>query len=170
MAATASSMANQPGETNPVTLMRSSQPRTVCGAGKTVKHLRKCSRLGHPCGCLQKGKTVSHLEPGGPLPPDVLQDAAATFGMLSATARLHILWLLAEGERDVGTLAAEVGQSVATVSHHLAKLKLAGLVRSRKEGRHQVYLIDDPRLVEIVRLTVNRREDRGRGGRRARGA
>ncbi|WP_249228005.1 ArsR/SmtB family transcription factor [Kutzneria sp. CA-103260] len=92
--------------------------------------------------------------PDHPLPADLLQRTAATFGMLSATARLHIVWLLAEGERDVGTLAAELGQSVATVSHHLAKLKLAGLVRARRDGKRQIYLVDDPHVVEIVKLAV----------------
>ncbi|RBM17672.1 transcriptional regulator [Prauserella sp. PE36] len=94
-----------------------------------------------------------------PLPPELLQDAAATFGLLSATVRLQIVWLLAGGERDVGTLAAEVGQTVAAVSHHLAKLKLAGLVRARREGRHQVYLVDSPVVVEIVQLLVGDRDD-----------
>jgi DNA-binding transcriptional ArsR family regulator len=94
------------------------------------------------------------LNPGAPLPDDLLQDATATLGMLAATARLQIVWLLAAGERDVGTLANEVGQTVATVSHHLAKLKLAGLVRSRREGRRQVYLVDDPHVVDIVALTI----------------
>lgn len=92
--------------------------------------------------------------PDDPLPDDLLQRIAGTFGMLSATARLHIVWLLAAGERDVGTLAAELGQSVATVSHHLAKLKLAGLVRSRRDGKRQIYLVDDPHVVEIVKLAV----------------
>lgn len=85
-----------------------------------------------------------------PLPAQVLQQAASTFGMLAATARLQIVWLLAKGERDVGTLAAEVGSTVPAVSQHLAKLKLAGLVRSRREGRRQVYLVDDPRVAEMV--------------------
>lgn len=89
-----------------------------------------------------------------PIPPDLLQEVSGTFGMLSATARLQIVWLLAAGERDVGTLAAEVGQPVATVSHHLAKLKLAGLVRVRKEGRRQVYLIADEHVAETVQRTV----------------
>jgi DNA-binding transcriptional ArsR family regulator len=88
------------------------------------------------------------------LPPDVLQQTAATFGMLSGTVRLHLVWLLAAGERDVGTLADEVGQSVATVSHHLGKLKLAGLVRSRREGKRQVYLVADPHVVQVVRMAV----------------
>jgi DNA-binding transcriptional ArsR family regulator len=85
-----------------------------------------------------------------PLPAQVLQQAASTFGMLAATARLQIVWLLAKGELDVGTLAAEVGSTVPAVSQHLAKLKLAGLVRSRREGRRQVYLVDDPQVAEMV--------------------
>lgn len=91
--------------------------------------------------------------------PQILQDAAGTFGMLAATARLHIMWLLADAELDVGTLATEVGQSVAAVSQHLAKLKLSGLVRSRREGRRQIYFVDDPHIVDIVRLAVSHHVD-----------
>ncbi|WP_236567360.1 ArsR/SmtB family transcription factor [Nocardia sp. CY41] len=91
-------------------------------------------------------------EPPGPIPADRLQDAAAVFGMLAATARLQILWLLAQGERDVGSLAAAVGQSVPAVSQHLAKLKLAGLVHAHKDGRRHVYAIADPDIADLVRL------------------
>jgi DNA-binding transcriptional ArsR family regulator len=105
-----------------------------------------------------------------PLPADLLQDTAATFGMLSATARLHIMWLLAAGECDVSTLADQVGQSVATVSHHLAKLRLAGLVRARREGKRQVYLVDDPHVVELVQLAVRHRDALRHPTRRTRGA
>lgn len=41
----------------------------------------------------------------------------------------------------------------------LAKLKLAGLVRSRREGRHQVYLVDAPHIVTVVRHMVHRMRD-----------
>ena len=57
-------------------------------------------------------------------PPEVLQRAAATFGLLASPVRLHILWLLAEEERDVGTLADRTGGTLQTVSQHLAKLNL----------------------------------------------
>lgn len=90
-----------------------------------------------------------------PLSPETLQDAAGLFGMLAATARLHIMWLLAQGERDVGTLAAETGQTVAAASQHLAKLKLAGLVRARRDGRRQIYLAADPHIVDLVRLAFH---------------
>ena len=87
---------------------------------------------------------------GAQLPPAVLQHAAATFGLLASTMRLHIVWLLAQGESDVGTLAERTGGTLQTVSQHLAKLKLAGLVQSRREGRRHVYLVADPNLVTII--------------------
>jgi DNA-binding transcriptional ArsR family regulator len=103
------------------------------------------------------------------LPPEVLQLAAATFGLLASTMRLHIVWLLAQGEADVGTLAEQTGGTLQTVSQHLAKLKLASLVQSRREGRHQVYLVDDPDLVKVVRQMVGSVGGQQRGRGRARG-
>lgn len=79
------------------------------------------------------------------------------FALLSTPVRLHILWLLSNGDRDVGTLAEETGQSVATVSHHLGKLKLAGLVRAKRHGRRQVYVVDDAHIVDVVRLAIDTR-------------
>ena len=90
----------------------------------------------------------------GDLSPELLQFAAGRFGLLASTMRLHIVWVLAHGETDVGGLADAVGGTLQAVSQHLAKLKLAGLVRSRREGRRQVYLVDDPNLVMIVRLAI----------------
>ena len=92
-----------------------------------------------------------------PLPARVLHDAASMFGLLSATVRLHVLWELAHGDRDVGTLAATTGQSVATVSHHLSKLKLAGVVHARRQGKRMVYVMADPHIADVVRLVVDRR-------------
>ena len=105
-----------------------------------------------------------------PLPPRLLQDTASMFALLSATVRLHILWLLASGDRDVGTLADETGQSVATVSHHLGKLQLAGLVRARRVGKRQVYVVADTHVVEVVRLAIGQRLDPPQSASRARHA
>ncbi|MBV9023469.1 MAG: winged helix-turn-helix transcriptional regulator [Streptomycetaceae bacterium] len=87
---------------------------------------------------------------------EVLEVAAAAFGLLGSPARLHIVWVLTEGECDVSTLAERVGGTLPQVSQHLAKLKLVGLVRSRREGRRQVYLVDDADVVEVVRFMINR--------------
>ena len=90
-----------------------------------------------------------------PPSPRLLQDAAATFGMLAATTRLPIVWLLARSEQDVTALAEQTGSTVAAVSQHLAKLKLAGLVSARREGRRQVYVVDDPHVVAVVRQMID---------------
>lgn len=101
--------------------------------------------------------------------PEVLQSAVVSFGLLASTMRLHLVWVLAHGECDVSGLAERVGGTLPAVSQHLAKLKLAGLVHSRREGRRQVYLVDDPDLVTVVRLMIGQLADRSARSRDARG-
>ncbi|MGW2650620.1 ArsR/SmtB family transcription factor [Streptomyces sp. NPDC001393] len=86
---------------------------------------------------------------------EVLAEAAATFGLLAAAPRLHIMWALAaQGESDVSALADRIGGALPAVSQHLSKLRLAGLVRSRREGRRQIYYVGDPDVVTVVRVLV----------------
>jgi DNA-binding transcriptional ArsR family regulator len=82
--------------------------------------------------------------------PEQLDVAAGIFDMLSQPIRLHLVWLLCHGEHDVGALADLVGASVPTVSQHLAKMRLAGLVSARRDGRHQYYSTDDPHVLVLV--------------------
>ncbi|GGZ81537.1 ArsR/SmtB family transcription factor [Streptomyces bluensis] len=93
---------------------------------------------------------------------EVLAEAAAAFGLLASSARLHLVWALSQGESDVTHLADRVGGALPAVSQHLAKLKLAGLVRSRREGRRQVYYVDDPDIVTVVRVMVGQLTARSR--------
>ena len=95
--------------------------------------------------------------------PRLLRDAAATFALLAATTRLHIVWLLAQAEHDVTALAEATGGNVAAVSQHLAKLKLAGLVSARREGRRQVYVVDDPHVAAIVRQMLEHHAEAAHG-------
>lgn len=74
------------------------------------------------------------------LPPGDRVDAAAeSFRMLADPTRLRLLWLLCGAESDVTGLADAVGAARPAVSQHLAKLRLAGLVATRREGRRAVY-------------------------------
>jgi DNA-binding transcriptional ArsR family regulator len=95
---------------------------------------------------------------------EVLAEAASVFGLLASSARLHIMWALSQGESDVTNLADRVGGALPGVSQHLAKLKLAGLVRSRREGRRQVYYVDDPDIVTVVRVMVGQLTARSQQG------
>lgn len=64
--------------------------------------------------------------------------------------RLALLELLAQGERDVESLAGVTGLSVASVSQHLQRLKRAGLVVARRAGRRQIYRLSSPRVSALV--------------------
>jgi len=96
------------------------------------------------------------VPPIEPAPEErVLADAAETFAMLASPTRLHLLWLLSQGPMDVGTLAEAVGSSVATVSQHLAKLKLCDLVTAHRHGKRRVYRVDDPHIVTLVHQVLD---------------
>lgn len=74
------------------------------------------------------------------LPPGEHVDAAAeAFRMLSDPTRLRLLWLLCGAEHDVSALAGEVGAARPAVSQHLAKLRMTGLVSTRRDGRRVLY-------------------------------
>jgi DNA-binding transcriptional ArsR family regulator len=79
-----------------------------------------------------------------------LRAAAATFALLSSPPRLHLAWLMAHETVDVGTLAARVGLGIPTTSQHLGKLRLAGVVAARREGRHTYYTIEDPHVITMI--------------------
>ena len=70
---------------------------------------------------------------------DQAQLAAETFRMLADPTRVKLLWALLQGESSVSCLADLAGATATSVSQHLAKLRLAGLVRARREGTYVYY-------------------------------
>ena len=60
---------------------------------------------------------------------------------LASGRRAEIVDVLAQGERSVEDIAAEIEQSVANTSHHLRILARAGLVRTRREGTRVYYAL-----------------------------
>lgn len=97
--------------------------------------------------------------------PDAQRLAAGseTFRMLSDPTRLHLLWLLTQGPADVGTLVARTGANRTAVSQHLAKLRLSGLVSTRKEARNVVYSIIDGHLTRLILEGINHADHRVTG-------
>jgi DNA-binding transcriptional ArsR family regulator len=70
---------------------------------------------------------------------------------LASGRRIELLDVLANGERTVEALAAEVGLSVANTSQHLQILRQAGLVSSRREGTSVHYRLAGPEVFELWR-------------------
>lgn len=84
-----------------------------------------------------------------------LDAAAATFDLLSAPGRLRIVWLLAVGESDVTTIAERTDASIPATSQQLAKLRAAGVVSSRRDGRRQLYRVDDPHMLALLQAVFD---------------
>ena len=80
-------------------------------------------------------------------------ELATAFRVIADPARLRILSAIAnapEGEVTAGELAAPLGRSQPTISHHLAVLTDAGLVRRDKRGR-QAWYRTAPEQLAILR-------------------
>lgn len=74
---------------------------------------------------------------------------ASVAAALGSGRRAEIVDLLAQGERSVEEIASEVGQSVASTSHHLRLLARSGLARSRREGNRVFYRLASERVAEL---------------------
>lgn len=68
---------------------------------------------------------------------------------LASGRRAEIVDVLAQAERSVDDIAAEIDQSVANTSHHLQALTRAGLLTSRREGTRVFYALASPRVAEL---------------------
>ncbi|MFF2198506.1 ArsR/SmtB family transcription factor [Streptomyces sp. NPDC058157] len=76
--------------------------------------------------------------------------AASILALLADRTRLALLQRLGEGEADVTTLTEVCGAPRPSVSQHLAKLRLAGLVATRRDGRRVVYSLGHGHLRRLV--------------------
>ena len=91
----------------------------------------------------------------GPAPDASLmaEQAKAAAELMKAVAhegRLMILCHLVAGERSVSELEELVGASQAAVSQQLARLRLEGLVKSRRDGKAIYYSLADPRAERLL--------------------
>jgi len=76
--------------------------------------------------------------------------AAESFRMLSDPTRIKVLWALLQGESSVACLAELADVAPAVVSQHLAKLRLAGLVKGRREGTFVYYTAADQQVLRLL--------------------
>ncbi|MEP7284361.1 MAG: metalloregulator ArsR/SmtB family transcription factor [Chloroflexota bacterium] len=73
---------------------------------------------------------------------------------LADESRLTLLRLLHEREHSVGDLAVQVNLTEPTVSHHLARLREAGLVTLRTVGNQRFYRVNDSGLAKFKQLVA----------------
>lgn len=78
--------------------------------------------------------------------------------MLAEPTRVKILWALLQGESTVGALADLVHAAPTAVSQHLAKLRLAGLVSTRREGTFVHYSASDAHVHRLLAEALSHAE------------
>lgn len=87
-------------------------------------------------------------------PDDVAADLLEVFKALADPTRLRLVGLLVERPRHVESLAEALDVSPPTVSHHLYRLRAAGLVRLERDGQYVYYSLDLRRLQDLSRRLV----------------
>src|SRR3954451_10683900 len=97
------------------------------------------------------------------LPADQVSLAVEVFRMLADGTRIQILWSLIDGEKSVNELAATIGKPAPSVSQHLAKLRMARLVRTRRDGTTIFYGLENDHVRRLVLDAVHNAEHAGPG-------
>jgi ArsR family transcriptional regulator, lead/cadmium/zinc/bismuth-responsive transcriptional repressor len=82
------------------------------------------------------------------------EELADTFKALADPTRLRMLSVLSGRELCVGELAAVLEMSISAVSHQLRSLRLLRVVKSRREGRHIYYSLDDDHISGIYQQAL----------------
>ena len=99
------------------------------------------------------------------IPTRLLDDVAAaaladTFKVLGDLTRVRILDALSRAEVPVCDLAGLLGLSQSAVSHQLRLLRNSRLVRSRREGQHIYYTLDDDHIVKLFEQGLEHVQER----------
>ncbi|WP_432876780.1 ArsR/SmtB family transcription factor [Kribbella sp. CA-245084] len=85
------------------------------------------------------------------------------FRMLADPTRVRVLWALLDTELPVNELATQVGKAQASVSQHLAKLRMARLVRTRRQGSQVFYRVENEHVRQLVEDAIYHAEHVGPG-------
>lgn len=93
---------------------------------------------------------------GRSLDPDDARILADRFKLLAEPGRVRMIYaLLDAGELCVSDLADLIGHSESATSHQLRQLRLAGLVRARRQGREVFYGVADMHVQLLLDVAVD---------------
>jgi ArsR family transcriptional regulator, zinc-responsive transcriptional repressor len=84
------------------------------------------------------------------IPEDQVNLIVEVFRMLADATRIRVLWALTDTESSVNELAEMMGKPAPSVSQHLAKLRMARLVRTRREGTTIFYSLENEHVRQLV--------------------
>jgi len=82
---------------------------------------------------------------------DQCEDVAQVLKSLSHPVRLKVLCQIVEKEKTVGELTDFCEISQSAMSQFLARMKVEGMLQSRREGQHVYYSVSDAKLLKLLR-------------------
>ncbi|UQX13168.1 ArsR/SmtB family transcription factor [Candidatus Mycobacterium methanotrophicum] len=97
------------------------------------------------------------------IPEDQVNLIVEVFRMLADPTRIRMLWALRDRELSVNELAEHLAKPAPSVSQHLAKLRMARLVRTRREGTTIFYSLENEHVSQLVVDAVFNAEHAGPG-------
>jgi ArsR family transcriptional regulator len=81
----------------------------------------------------------------------LINDLVKLCKLLADETRLRILYFLTQfPELHVRALCDRLGESQPAVSHHLALMRVAGLIDRRREGKHNFYSLQTDRFAALL--------------------
>jgi DNA-binding transcriptional ArsR family regulator len=113
------------------------------------------------CQYLCMNADMQQLSELGPPSRDEVDLATEVFQMLSDGTRFRLLLALVDGELPVNDLAQVVDKPSAGVSQHLAKLRLARLVTTRRDGTRVFYRLENDHVRQLIVDVLNHAEHMG---------
>ncbi|MGY3725616.1 transcriptional regulator, ArsR family [Granulicatella balaenopterae] len=88
-------------------------------------------------------------------------DALADFfKLMGDPTRLKLLITLLDGEACVSDLSDKLNMTLSAISHQLKLLKLAKVVKARKEGKSVYYSLDDEHIHTILLMALEHVKER----------
>lgn len=121
--------------------MRKTRPREVCEFLSVDR--QKVDRIRHSVGInLLSGKM------------------AEIFKVLSDTTRLKIVQALEMDELCVCDIAALIGLTQPSVSHHLKSLRQTGLVKYRRSGKMALYSLKDSHVTALLAVARDHAQEK----------
>ncbi|NNM46858.1 ArsR/SmtB family transcription factor [Knoellia koreensis] len=91
-------------------------------------------------------------------PPDLDEDfvtvAVEVLRVLADPTRLRLAGALLDEEKSVTQLASELERPVPGISQHLAKLRMARLVTTRRQGTSVLYRVENGHVRQLVLDTL----------------
>ena len=88
------------------------------------------------------------------LDAEIIESLSKLFKVFGDPTRIKILWALNVHELCVLDICEVLGMIKSAVSHQLATLKEAKLVRARREGKEVYYALDDEHVKEIFETGI----------------